>query len=596
MADSPNVASCGVLKLTVFSGGEQIDATIQIVSVSVKNILNKIPVAKIILLDGDMPSKDFPVSNTDTFKPGSEIKINAGYDQDEQTIFEGVVIKHGIKVSGDNDSQLVIECRDKAVAMTVGRQNANYVDAKDSDVIATLIASYSGLSADVQATTTVYKELVQYYCTDWDFMLSRAEVNGLLVSVDAGKVTVKTPQVDVAAELKVAYGDDLIEFQADLDSRHQLAEVKGVSWDIKNQAIIEEQVGPVTLNKQGDIDSATLAGVIDLKSFRLQTVAPMEKDSLKQWATGQQLKAGLSRICGRMKFQGSAKARSGGMIELEGVGNRFNGSVFITAVRHEIGNGNWLTEAEFGMTPEWLAAQSDVVAPAAAGVLPGVEGLQIGVVKKLDADPDGQYKVQVSVPLMQATTEGVWARLLSFYGSLGIGAFFVPEIGDEVVLGYFNNDPSSPVILGSLYSSSRKPPYELTADNFIKALVTKSNLKIEFDDENKIITLTTPANNKVVISDKDKSILLQDQNNNKVELGSAGIVLDSPKDIKISAKGKITLDAVDKISISSKADVDVAGMNVNNSAQVGFVAKGNASAELSASGQTTVKGAMVMIN
>ncbi len=596
MADSPSVGSSGAIKLTLFSDGQQLDETIQIVSVSVKNILNKIPSAKIVVLDGDMPGQDFPLSNEDTFKPGAAIKINAGYDADENTIFEGVVIKHGIKVLGDNESRLVIECRDKAVAMTVGRKNANYIDSKDSDVITALISNYAGLTTDVEATTIEYKELVQYYCTDWDFMLSRAEVNGLLVSVAAGKVTVKPPQMSIAAELKVTYGADLIEFQADLDSRHQLAEVKGVSWDVKTQAVIEEPVGPATLNEQGDLDSATLAGVIDLKSFRLQTVAPMDKAALKQWAGGQQLKAGLSRICGRMKFQGSAKALPGSLIELEGVGKRFNGAVFTTAVKHEIANGNWITEAEFGMSPEWLTDQPDVVAPAAAGILPGVEGLQIGVVKKLDEDPDGQYKVQVTVPVMQATTEGVWARLLSFYGSLGIGAFFVPEIGDEVVLGYFNNDPSSPVILGSLYSSSRKPPYELTADNFIKALVTKSNLKLEFDDENKVITLTTPENNRVIISDKDKSILLQDQNDNKVELGPDGIVLDSPKDIKISAKGKVTIDAVGTIRMTSKADVAVEGMNVNHTAKIGFVAKGSASAELSASGQTTVKGAMVMIN
>ena len=126
--------------------------------------------------------------------------------------------------------------------------------------------------------------------------------------------------------------------------------------------------------------------------------------------------------------------------------------------------------------------------------------------------------------------------------------------------------------------------------------MTKSNLKLEFDDENKVITLTTPENNRVIISDKDKSILLQDQNDNKVELGPDGIVLDSPKDIKISAKGKVTIDAVGTIRMTSKADVAVEGMNVNHTAKIGFVAKGSASAELSASGQTTVKGAMVMIN
>ena len=48
--------------------------------------------------------------------------------------------------------------------------------------------------------------------------------------------------------------------------------------------------------------------------------------------------------------------------------------------------------------------------------------------------------------------------------------------------------------------------------------------------------------------------------------------------------------------MKSEADVNVEGMNVNHTASAGFTAKGNATAELSASGQTTVKGAMVMIN
>lgn len=73
-------------------------------------------------------------------------------------------------------------------------------------------------------------------------------------------------------------------------------------------------------------------------------------------------------------------------------------------------------------------------------------------------------------------------------------------------------------------------------------------------------------------------------------------MLDSPKDISITAQGKITIEAMDAIDMSAQADVSVKGLNVNHEANVGFVAKGNASAELSASGQTTVKGAMVMIN
>jgi Rhs element Vgr protein len=596
MADSPKINGGSVVKLTVYSNGAKLDESIQIISIVVSKKINKIPTANIVLLDGNMPEKDFPVSNAEHLKPGAEIKINAGYDQDEETIFQGIVVKHGIKISENNYARLIIECRDKAVGMTIGRKNANYVDTSDSDIIDKLIGNCSGLSSEVASTEPKHKELVQHYCTDWDFMLSRAEVNGLLVIVDDSKLTIKPPQTGESPQLKVTYGEDLMEFNADIDARSQLSTVSGASWDLKTQAVIEEEVGPQTLNKQGDLDSAELAKVIGLKSFRLQTSAPVEKSVLKAWADAQQVKAGLARIRGRMKFQGSAKAKIGTLIELEGVGNRFSGEVYVSAVNHVISQGNWVTEVEFGLSPNWLAEKRDLVVPPASGLIPGIEGLQIGVVTKLDEDPEGQHRIQVSVPVLQEETAGVWARLVNFYASEGIGAFFFPEVGDEVVLGYFNNDPSHPVVLGSLYSTKRKPPYSLSADNFIKALVTKGNLKLEFDDEKKIITIVTPGKNKIVISDEDQSILLQDQNDNKAELSSNGILLDSPKDISINAKGKISIDAVGDVSMSSKADVKLQGLNINNNADVGFVAKGSASAELSASGQTTVKGAMVMIN
>lgn len=596
MADSPLTGSTGVVSVTILSNGNAIADTVQVVSVEIMYGVNKIPSARIVLLDGDMPNNDFPVSDADDFKPGAVITINAGYANQTAIVFKGVVIKHGIKIDGDNFSRLIVQCKDSAVAMTVGRKNANFVDSKDSDIISKLISAYSGLSSDVTATTTSYKELVQYYCTDWDYLLSRAEVNGFLVTIDSGKVSVKAPQTDSSAVLTLTYGIDLMAFSADLDAASQFTVVKGIAWDLTSQAVLEAQASPEELTGQGNLKAADLASVAAPDYFRLQTDAPLENAVLTDWAKGQQIKSGLARIRGYAAFQGSAKVKIGDLVELKGVGARFNGNVLVTAVKHDIKQGNWVTEIEFGMPSQWFTEQYKTEAPLTSGFVPGVNGLQVGVVRKLDADPEGQYKIQVSVPVLQAETDGVWARLASFYGSNGIGAFFIPEIGDEVVLGYFNDDPSHPVILGSLYSSKQKMPYELTADNFTKAVVTRSKLKLEFDDDKKVITLTTPGNNKIVISDDQKSILLQDQNSNKIELNSSGITIDSPKDIKISAKGKVTIDAVSNIELTAKADIKNQGLNINHQANVGFSAKGNATAELSASGQTTVKGGIVMIN
>ncbi len=79
-------------------------------------------------------------------------------------------------------------------------------------------------------------------------------------------------------------------------------------------------------------------------------------------------------------------------------------------------------------------------------------------------------------------------------------------------------------------------------------------------------------------------------------MNSSGITLTSAKDITLKAKGGITLDAATKISSKAKTDISLEGMNVKIQAKVGATLKGNATAELSASGQTVVKGAMVLIN
>ncbi len=595
-AVSPNLNATDVLTLTITSEGSALADTIQIFSVEVNKSVNKISYARIMIEDGDMPQGTFPVSDMATFAPGAAISISAGYGSETAVIFSGIVVKHGIKISGNNTGRLIIECRHQAAAMAIGRKSANYVDKKDSDIISALVGAYAGLSVTATATTNQYKEMVQYNCTDWDFMLARAEANGFIVTTeDGGAIKVNAPLTSASPGLLVTYGVDLISFQSEIDARTQLAEVKATGWDPATLAKVDQTAAPTTLNAQGNLTSATLADVMGLTSYAMPSMAALDSATLTAWANGRMLKAGLSRIRGTMKFQGSELALPGSLITLAGIGARFNGDVFVGAVRHIIEDGNWLTEVEFGLEPEWLGDRSGGAAMA-PGLTPAATGLHVGIVMKLDADPSGLSKIKVNIPVMNATTTGVWARLASFYGSAAVGSYFIPEIGDEVIIGYFDNDPSHPVVLGSLYSSKNKMPYALDANNYMKAILTKAKLLLEFDDENKVITLETPGKNTVIISDKGKSITLKDQTGNSVVLGTSGITLDSPKDIVMKATGKITMTATANVEMTATADCKLAGLNVNADAKVGFVAKGAATAELSAAGQVTVKGAMVMIN
>lgn len=119
---------------------------------------------------------------------------------------------------------------------------------------------------------------------------------------------------------------------------------------------------------------------------------------------------------------------------------------------------------------------------------------------------------------------------------------------------------------------------------------------IEYDEEKKVVTISTPGNNRIEISDDAKSITLKDQHRNEIVMNDNGIKLTSGKDIVLKAQGNISIEASGKFKAKAVQDMAIEGMNVNIKADLNAKVIGRATAELSASGQTTVKGAMVMIN
>jgi Rhs element Vgr protein len=596
MADNPGDNAARLVTFKVYSDGTQIKDDYEFKSISVTKEINRIGSATLEILAGNMPDRDFPLSNTDTFKPGKSIKIDAGYESEDETIYEGIIISHGLRLSSGGDSLMIIECRDFAIKATAGRKNAVYEKKKDSDVISTVLGNYSDLTSSVDATTYQYEELIQYYCTDWDFILSRADINGLVVISDDKNLSVKKPAVTEAAVIKVTYGENLIDFDGEVDAEDQYNAVQACGWDQTTQAIITSDGSAPSLNAQGNLSQTDLSGVLNLDKFILQSGINVESSVLKNWADALLLKYGLARFRGSLTFQGNSKAKPGCIVEVDGLGDRFNGNTYVGSVTHNISNGDWKTTVGLGIDAEFISQNENLVSPSASGLLPGIEGLQIGKVSKLDGDPAGENRIQVKIPILNSDTDTVWARMSQFYASNQFGSFFVPEIDDEVILGFFNNDPRHPVILGSLYSSKLPPPYELAAENNTKAIVTRTKMTIEFDEDKKVITIKTPGENQIVISDDAKSIKLSDQNKNVIEMNADGITIDSCKDVIIKAKANIKLTATSNIETKSTADTKIKGLNITGTADVGMTMKGSATAEFSASGQTTIKGAIVMIN
>ncbi len=576
----PTPAAADRPSFKILANGSQISDEYQIQAVIVSRSFNRVASADIMILDGDPATEDFKVSNSDEFLPGNEIEILAGYHGDEQSIFKGIIIRHGLRVYKNKPSVLRVECRDAAVKLTVGRKSAYYYDVTDSEVIEE-IAGNADLETDVESTSVSQPYMVQFYTTDWDFIVTRAEANGKLVVTQDGKLVVRAPDPGKKPALSLTYGGNVLDFEAVMDARDQFSAVKSFAWDAASQEMLEIEGASPSAVAPGNVTSDDLASGIGLDALQLKHAGQIRDDELQAWADGQRLKSAFAKIRGRTRIQGVSSIGPGDIIELGGVGDRFNGKALVSGVRHEINVDNWETDIAFGLSPQWFGqSEGDVVDAPANGLLPGVSGLQIGRVTALEGDPDGEDRVQVRIPLIDPSEEGVWARVATLDAGENRGTFFRPEIGDEVVLGFLNDDPRNPVLLGMMNSSAKPAPLTASDDNHEKGIVTRSGMKMIFNDDKNTVTIETPNGNTLVLNDKDGAISLADENDNTLVMDADGITIKSSADVNIKASG----------------DVNIEGSNVSSAATAQLKVEGSSGAEISSGGTTVVKGSVVQIN
>jgi hypothetical protein len=112
-----------------------------------------------------------------------------------------------------------------------------------------------------------------------------------------------------------------------------------------------------------------------------------------------------------------------------------------------------------------------------------------------------------------------------------------------------------------------------------------------------VLSLITPGNNTVVLDDQNKQITVKDGNGNSIVMSESGIAIKSDKTISLEAGEKVTIKGDGGIGLqSSTGDVDTSANNINQTAQMQFAAKGNATASVQSGAELTLKAAMIMIN
>jgi Rhs element Vgr protein len=560
--------------------GTEIPRTMQVEAMVIDKGVNRIAAAKLVIIDGDTSAQKFDASNGDLFVPGKSIEILCGYESDNYTLFKGVVIKHSIKLR-NSGSQLIIECRDKAIAMTLARHSKYFGEnIKDSDAITTVAGAYSGLTADVADMNITTSDLVQYEATDWDFITGRAELNGMLVYTDDNTLSIKKPEISGTAVVELSFGATMLELDAEIDSRIQFPSITGRTWNPASQEIEKVDANPPSGELNGNLSSDDLAGVFNESNYHLNHGGKLSQPELQAWATSLKQKQVLSKVRGRVKFKGIHTVKPGMIIKLSNLSDRFNGNAFVSHIQHHISAGDWQLEVQFGLDPQWFTEKFETSIKPASALIQAVPGLQIGVVTQLESDPDGECRILVRMPVISPDDQGIWARVATLDAGKDRGSFFLPEVGDEVIVGFLNSDPRKPVVLGMLNSSNKTAPLTAADANNQKGFVTRSKMKLIFDDDKKSVTIETPAGKKITMDEDAGAIELKDENNNSIKMNSDGITIET--------QGKLVLKA--------QQDFNAEGMNLSLKANTALSAEGSASVEVKSSGTAALKGSIVQIN
>jgi phage protein D len=563
--------------------GKKMSPKYQVLSLDVCAEANRIPWAEICLLDGDTAKQKFAISESGDFDPGTKVKITLSYVESPKSqgvVFHGLVTRHAVEIDARGGQLLRVECRHPALVMTRERKSATFTNKNDVKVIKAVVGNYPG---KLVVTTpglqgAAHPELVQFFATDWDFLLSRCQANGWLVLPDGANLKVMPGPVTKspvpAGNVMDFNKDEIYSIELALDGSQQYESASARSWSIQKQEATPVKKMKGTKYSPGKLDPAAIKGLSTGSTQQLFSGTAMPPAELQAWSEASIGRSRLAFLRGRFEVDGNAKILPGTTCKINGIGSRFDGMAFITGVRQRFTLGGWVTDVQVGLSAASYHGNQPVADTPAGGLLPHVNGLQVGVVKKFKEDKGGQYRVQVYLPAMGKDSNLIWARLAMPSAGKGKdstrGILFWPEEGDEVIVGFLNDDPRAGIVLGSVYNAKNTPLYPGSAKNPKKGLVTKSGSKLEFDDEKQEILLCTKEKIQIKIQEKEQAITITEKGagatlklsktgivmafeGNKILISKDGIVLNGGNNALKMVKAGVTLESKTKLTMKAKS-------------------------------------------
>jgi phage protein D len=538
-----------------------------VMEITVENSLHLPDVAMIVLNDPHLKWID-----ADSLTPGKAIIVSARGASGEELIFDGEIVE--LEPDFHPTTQiLTIRAFDRLHRLSIGQHTRSFQNVTDSDLVKKL-AQEVGLRAVSGPTTQVHQYVFQNNQTNLAFLRERADALGYLLFVQGDALHFEPPQ-PTGKPIPLEWGVNLSEFRPRLTTAGQTSDVTVRGWD---PATRQEIVGHA---KKGQgtpqIGEKQSGGELTQGAFHVEAqsqgvIRPVrsqaEADALAQALANQRASHFIEAegTCG-----GNPAVIAGSSVQVSAVGDRFGGTYFITSATHVYAShSGYVTHFSIsGLHPSTLLS---VLQPQHIGVAAPSQhamGLVIGIVTD-NQDPGNQGRVKVRYPALTSEHASDWARVVSAGAGANRGILFVPEVNDEVLVGFEMGDIHHPYVLGGLWNGQDQPPY--TTDKTVQGGKVALRL-IQSREGHYLAFLESDDTKGIVITDSSRNTIALNALDEKLEIRCSGDALITSKgDISIEAgrnltlkapQGQVEIQGQTGVKAESSANVDIKGTLIN---------------------------------
>ncbi|MFB6815273.1 VgrG-related protein [Streptomyces sp. NPDC056347] len=407
-------------------------------------------------------------------KIGTEARLlaRAGGDSTPKPLLKGVVTALEVELD-ETGTFTVVRGLDESHRLFRGRRVASYQNMTLADICAQ-VAQRAGLKpGTVDVAGPVLEHIAQPNVTDWEFVRDLAEEAGAQAYVLDGQLHITRPAEASGAPdgsaradrnpLVLEMGSNLLRCRAGVSSAEQVSEVEVRGWDVKaKQPLVGRAPAGRSATLELGVSAAEVSAPFGEARFVVTDAAYGAQAQVDQAA-----KALAERIAGSFAeleavIRGNPEVRAGSAVALNAVGAPFEGRYTVTSSRHVFdpvrGYETWLTvsgqqeRSLFGLTGGGPGAGGS---GTGSGGGSRCAGLVSGTVTDTQ-DPEGSGRVKVRFPWLSDEYASDWARTAQS-GGTGGGDAFIPEVGDEVLVGFEHGHLDRPYVLAGLYNGKDRP-------------------------------------------------------------------------------------------------------------------------------------------